>query len=64
MLLVEKITKLCKARGISIYKLEKDLPIGNGTIARWDKQDPGVSKLKAVADYFGVTVDYLLKEDE
>jgi len=62
-LLVEKITKLCKARGISIYKLEKDLHLGNGTVARWNKQDPGASKLKAVADYLGVTVDYLLESE-
>lgn len=62
-MILENITKLCKKKGISIAKLEKECGIGNGTIGCWDNSSPTVSKLKAVADHFGVTVDDLIRED-
>lgn len=62
-LLFEKIKSLCETRQITISKLEKILGFGNATIVRWGKGCiPTVDKLKAVAEYFDVTVDYLLKE--
>lgn len=58
-----KIKSLCENRGISIAKLEKELGFGNATIRGWGNgSSPTVDKLKAVADYFGTTVDELLKE--
>lgn len=60
--MVDKIKALCKEKGISIYKLEKELGIGNGTIGRWDKSAPNYSRLKAVANYFGVPVSELTEE--
>ena len=30
------------------------------TIVRWDKSSPTTDKLQKVADYFGVSIDYLL----
>lgn len=58
-----KIKQLCVKKGISIARLEKELGFGNATIQGWGKgSKPTVDKLKAVADYFSVTVDYLLKE--
>ena len=47
-------------KGISIYKLEKNLGYPNGSISKWNKQSPSVDKLNKVADYFDVSVDYLL----
>ncbi len=58
----EKIRKLCEEHGISLWALERKLGIGNGVIARWDKLRPRVDKLKAVADYFNVPVDYFLED--
>ena len=57
------ITKLCKSKNISIAALEKSVGLGNATIRGWAESDPSASKLKRVADFFGVTVDELLKED-
>lgn len=54
----------CREKGISIAKLERELGIGNGTIARWSKSSPRVETIKLVADYFGCTVDELLRENE
>ena len=49
---------------ISIAKLDRDTGLGNATIRGWARSSPTVDKLKAVADYFGVTVDELLQETE
>lgn len=53
---------LCKKRGITIAKLEKECKFGNATIRGWKQSSPTVDKLKAVADYFGVTLDELLAD--
>lgn len=57
--LYEKIKLLAKEKNISIRKLEEDLGYGNGTIRRWETTSPGFDKVEKVADYFGVTVEYL-----
>lgn len=63
-MLVKNIRRLCLEHDISIKKLEETLGIGNGIIARWETSAPSVTRVKAVADYFGVTVDELLTEHE
>ena len=62
-MLVDNIRKLCKERKISVTELEKAVGIGNGLVGKWSENSPRVDRLKAVADYFGVTIDELLKED-
>lgn len=62
-MIVENIRALCEKNGTSIWALERAVGIGNGVIARWSGSSPSVKKLKLVADYFGVTVDDLLKDD-
>lgn len=63
-MIYKNIASLCRKTGISISKLEKETGLGNGTIGRWEKSSPTVAKVKAVADYFGVTVDSLLAEKQ
>lgn len=63
MSLYDKIKLLAKERKISIRKLEEDLGYGNGTIRRWETTSPGFDKVEKVADYFGVTTDYLSGRD-
>lgn len=58
------IVLLCKERGISVAKLERETGLGNATIRRWATSSPTVETLKTVADYFGVTVDSLLSEKD
>ena len=55
-----KILQLCKEKGISVARLERETGISNGTISRWGSSSPTVEKLEKVADYFGVSVDSLL----
>lgn len=62
-MILENIRTLCKERRISISALEKATNIGNGTISGWNTCSPRVNNLQAVAQYFGITVDELLRED-
>lgn len=55
------ISKLCKKNNISIAKLERETGLGNATVRNWSISSPTVDKLKLVADYFGVSVDDLLR---
>lgn len=61
-MLLKNITRLCKERGISIAKLERETGIGNGTIGRWGISSPSVENVRKVADFFGVTVDALISD--
>ena len=62
-MVVKKIRKLCIDKGTNLTALERELGMGRGVIARWGRHSPRVDKLKAVADYFGVSIDELLKEE-
>lgn len=59
----ERIKELCKEKGITVAQLEENLGWSR-SIYKWDTNTPSVTKVKAVADYFGVTVDYLLSDEE
>ncbi|WP_338362771.1 helix-turn-helix transcriptional regulator [Enterococcus faecalis] len=58
--LYEKIKLLASEKKMSIRQLEETLGFGNGVINRWRKNTHGSDKLKKVADYFNISVDYLL----
>lgn len=63
-MIATKIRQMCKERHITIAELERVTGIGNGVIARWDNFNPRVDRIKLVADYFGVTVDELLDDEQ
>ncbi len=62
----ERIEKLRKEAGLSQGKLEKELGFSNGSISKWKNSTPKVERLQKLADFFGVSVEYLMtgKEDE
>ena len=60
-LIYDRIKELCAKKGISIYRLEKDLSFSSCSICKWKTSTPSVDKVQKVANYFGVTVNYLLE---
>lgn len=56
----ERLEKLRKNKGISQGDLEKELEFSNGSISKWKKSTPTHERLQKVADYFNVSVDYLM----
>ena len=59
-MLKERVQELCKQKGITIKFLEEELGLGKSSILKWDKVSPKAENLIKVADYFGVSIDYLL----
>ena len=61
----EIYSDLCQKRGLSPNAVAKELSITSGTVTGWKQgRAPQNAKLRAIADYFGVSVNYLLgKED-
>ena len=62
-MLYKNIESRCKERGLTVSALEKAVGLGNATIKGWGESSPKVDNLKRVADFFGCTVDDLLKEE-
>lgn len=60
MKLYTQIKQLADERHITIAELERTTGISNGQIRKWDVRSPKVENLKKVADYFNVSVDFLL----
>ena len=58
--MLERIKNLCNRKEISIRQLERETGLADRTIGRWDTNMPSIDRVKKVAEYFGVTVDYLL----
>lgn len=60
----ERVKELASEHHITIAELERTLKIANGTIGKWDKQNPSIEPLTKIADYFDVTTDYLLGRNQ
>ncbi len=56
----DKIKKLADKQGISINVLEEKLGYGTNTLYRLKRSNPSSKVLREIADYFGVSTDYLL----
>ncbi len=60
MSVYERIERLRKSANISQGKLEKELGFSNGSISKWKTSMPNSERLKKLADYFDVSVEYLI----
>lgn len=63
-MLFDVVNAICEKKGITVWKLEKELGFSNGCIRKWNESEPGIRKVQKVADYLGVPIEELLREDE
>ncbi len=58
-----RLKEIRKAKGISQLKLAMDLSTNQNTISRYEtgEREPGINELIKIAEYFNVSVDYLLE---
>lgn len=58
----EIFEKLCQERGVNASGVCRDTGIQKNTISQWKtgKTNLKADKLKKLADYFGVSIDYLM----
>ena len=58
--MLERIRQLCKEQNITFAKLERECGLANATIRRWSSVSPNIENVLKVANYFGVSTDYLI----
>ncbi|AEB64912.1 MULTISPECIES: helix-turn-helix domain-containing protein [Bacillus amyloliquefaciens group] len=63
-LLFDRVKKIADKKKIPIAELERKLGMGTNTLYRWKTQKPSIDKVQKVADYFNVSIDYLLGRTE
>ena len=58
-----RLKEIRKNKGISQLKMATDLNTNQNTISRYEtgEREPGINELIKIADYFNVSVDYLLE---
>lgn len=61
-----KLKKIRKEKGISQLRLAMDLNTSQNTISRYEtgEREPGINELIKIADYFNVSIDYLVGRTE
>lgn len=61
----ERIKELARKQGKSLNKVEEELGYGKNVLYRLKYSNPSAERLQEIADYFNVSVDYLLgREDD
>lgn len=66
MKLSEKIATCRRQRGMSQEALAEKLGVSRQAVSKWETGDaePGLDKLRLLADAFDVTADWLLSDEE
>ena len=62
--LYERISHLSKKQGLSVFDLAEKLGLSRNSVYSWKKSSPKAETLEKVANYFNVSVDYLLGRTE
>ncbi len=62
MTIGQRIKELRKQKGISRQQFQKETGIGTNTQFSWesDKTFPNAKSLELLADYYGVSIDYIM----
>lgn len=62
--LADNITELCRRRNISVNRMLRECGLNSSVIDNLKKGfDPQITKIVIIADYFDVTVDYLINHN-
>lgn len=57
---VDRINALCERDKTNKNAVEKACKLSHGAIEKWRNHSPKISGIGAVADYFNVSVEYLM----
>ena len=61
-----RLKEIRRSKGISQLKLAMDLNTSQNTISRYEtgEREPGIMELIKIADYFNISIDYLLERTD
>lgn len=59
----KKFAELLEKSNKTAYQVSKDTGIGQNTLSNWKsgRSKPKADKLKVLADYFGVSIEYFVE---
>ncbi len=59
----KRYAELRDKKGVTDYKVSKETGISKSSFSEWKsgRSKPKAEKLKKIADYFGVTIEYFLE---
>lgn len=57
---LERVKQLCQNHQISLAELERQIGLSSGSVTKWKKSSPSIENVEKIADYFHVSIDYLL----
>lgn len=60
MLTYNRIKELCKTKGVTVTKTEQELGFARGSLCKINTNKPSMEKVQKIANYFNVSVDYLM----
>ena len=63
-MLLDRVDGLINEHSMTRAELERKTGLSAGSIRNWNKSIPAVDKWRKVADYFDVSVDYLIDRTE
>ena len=63
---IVRLKEIRKSKGISQLKMAMDLNTNQNTISRYEngEREPGINELIKIADYFNISIDYLLERTD
>lgn len=60
----DRLKELCQEKGITLTNLVKELHMSTGNLSKWKNGNvPKSDTIGALAEYFGVSTDYLMGND-
>lgn len=64
MQIYDRIRQLCNDHGVTVTGLEKTLGFARGSLCKIDRNKPSTEKAQKIADFFGVSVTYLMTGEQ
>lgn len=64
MLTYDRIKTLCKQKGVTVTGTEKELGFARGSLCKVETNKPSMEKVQKLAEFFGVSVEYLTTGEE
>lgn len=61
--MLDKIKRICREKGIPIYKMEEDLGLASGYVSKLSRSSPNLKNAVKIADYLGVTICELMNRE-
>lgn len=62
--ILDRIKKLCKLKGVTLSRMEKEIGLSQGAAYKWKISSPSLEVLEKLSNFFNVSVDYIMSGSE